>query len=99
MMNAPVGIFTSTPAGRFLSVNPALSGMLGYDSPVELLDSVKDIATQVYADPREREELLHQLETRSQVKDFECRLVQKDGTKIWASKNVWVVGDEKVRVR
>ena len=34
---APVGIYRSTPAGRFVSANAALAGMLGYNSPAELL--------------------------------------------------------------
>lgn len=31
--NSPLGIFRSTPEGRFIEVNPALAKMLGYDSP------------------------------------------------------------------
>jgi PAS domain-containing protein len=33
LMNAPVGVFTSTPDGSFLSVNPAMAELLGYASP------------------------------------------------------------------
>src|SRR5437762_4884754 len=34
---APLGIYRSTPAGRFLSANPALARMLGYASVDEVL--------------------------------------------------------------
>jgi PAS domain S-box-containing protein len=34
---APVGIFRSTPAGRFIEVNPALVHLLGYESAEDVL--------------------------------------------------------------
>ncbi|MFO7727524.1 MAG: PAS domain-containing protein, partial [Desulfonatronovibrio sp.] len=49
LMNAPIGIFTSTLDGRYISANSALARMYGYDSPEDLIKSVTDIATQVYA--------------------------------------------------
>ena len=52
---APIGIFTSTPEGRYTS---ALARMYGYDSAEELSESVKDIATQVYANPEDRKEFI-----------------------------------------
>src|SRR5439155_92581 len=50
--HATYGIYRSTPAGRFLSVNSALVRMLGYDSEDELL--ALDLGQQVYADPAAR---------------------------------------------
>ena len=38
--NAVIGIFQSTPAGRLLSVNPALARMHGYDSPEEMIAGI-----------------------------------------------------------
>ena len=35
--NAVEGIFQSTPGGRFLSVNPALARMCGYETPQEMI--------------------------------------------------------------
>ena len=35
--NATEGIFQTTPEGMYLSANPALARMYGYDSPGELL--------------------------------------------------------------
>ncbi|HVO43384.1 MAG TPA: PAS domain S-box protein [Aggregatilineales bacterium] len=48
--NASIGIFQSTPQGRFLKVNAALARMLGYDSPDALMESVTDIPRQIYPD-------------------------------------------------
>lgn len=46
---ATYGIFRSSPSGAFLSVNPALVSMLGYDTADALLQA--DLATQVCGDP------------------------------------------------
>ena len=35
--NSPEGIFQSTPEGRFISVNPAMAHIFGYDSPHEMI--------------------------------------------------------------
>src|SRR3989449_8278266 len=53
--HAPVGIYRSTPQGKFLSVNAAVVRMLGYDSAAEVLPL--DMARDVYADPAERQRL------------------------------------------
>lgn len=65
--NAPIGIFTSTPEGRFQSVTPAFARMYGYDSPEELVESTTDIATHIYADPDDRKEFVRVLEEQGEV--------------------------------
>jgi PAS domain S-box-containing protein len=52
--NAPVGIFRSTPAGQFLTLNASLATMLGYASPEDALRKVVDIGQQHYVDPAVR---------------------------------------------
>src|SRR5438309_4791170 len=54
--HAPIGIYRSTPQGRFLSANDALVRMLGYASVADVLRL--DMARDVYADPAERQRLL-----------------------------------------
>ena len=55
LMNTPMGIFRSTPKGRLLSVNPAMVRMFGYDSPQDMMESVTDIESELYADPADKE--------------------------------------------
>ncbi len=81
--NALEGIFQSSPEGRFLRVNPALAKIYGYDSPTEMIESITDIASQLYVDPEKRVEFRALLETNSSVKDFEYRCYCKDGGIIW----------------
>ncbi|WP_158269657.1 PAS domain-containing sensor histidine kinase [Desulfonatronum sp. SC1] len=92
--HAPIGIFTSTPEGRFLSVNPVLARMYGYETPGELLESIRDIAAQAYVDPAEREEFKRVLEKYGQVFNYESRRLHRDGTIIWVSVNARGVRDE-----
>jgi PAS domain S-box-containing protein len=57
---APFGIFRSTVEGKFISVNPTLAAMLGYDSAEELLQACNDssISDKLYLDPEERNSLV-----------------------------------------
>jgi len=96
--HAPIGIFTSTPEGRFISANPALARMYGYDSPEELIESITDIAMQVYVDPEDRKEFIRPLEEHGEVVNHECRFRRRDGTEYWVSRNARAVRDEDGRV-
>jgi PAS domain S-box-containing protein len=81
VQRAPLGIYRSTPAGRFLSANTALVRILGYDSPEDLL--ALDMATDVYADAEERRRLIEQDTYTDQVYDeLEATWKKKDGTRI-----------------
>ncbi len=96
--NAPIGIFTTTPDGRFLDANPALAHMLGYKTPVELMDSVSDIGTQVYADPEARSRATRILMEHGELLNFECRIARRDGSVFWASHCTRAVRDDEGRV-
>ncbi|HOV86801.1 MAG TPA: PAS domain S-box protein [Syntrophobacteraceae bacterium] len=97
--NAIEGIYQTTLDGRFLSVNPAFAGMLGYDSPEELIGAMTDIRTQLYANPNHRTRLLREIEARGAVRDFEVRFLRKDGKPAWVSLNVHGVRDETGTIR
>ena len=90
-----VGIFQSTPDGRFLSVNPAMALMWGYESPDELLSSIMDIERQVYVDANRRADLLKLIEEQGEVSNFEFRAYCKDGKVIWNSISVKAIYDEQ----
>ena len=52
--NSPLGIFRSTPEGRFIEVNPVMARMFGYSSPESMVREVTSIADQLFADPEKR---------------------------------------------
>lgn len=89
--NAIEGIFQTTPDGRFIVVNPALSRMLGYDSPDDLVLSRTDIQDQLYVQPEMRTAFMHSLELNDVVRGFECELYKKDGSRILVSFNARAV--------
>jgi PAS domain S-box-containing protein len=89
---APIGIYRSTPSGRYISVNKRFAEMYGYESAAELMESVKDIRTQVYVDPSERDAIMRTLE-HGDVKGVEARRRRKDGSVIWVDLSMRVVRD------
>ncbi len=75
--NATYGIYRSTPEGRFLSANPALVSMLGYDSEEELL--ALDMNRNVYAKAGARRRLIEQQVGVSRLARGEAEWRRKDG--------------------
>src|SRR5215213_3453442 len=91
--NAIEGIFQTTVDGRFLTANPAMARMLGYESPEELLGSVSNIRDQLYVEPGRRNEF-YQLALRDGfVSAFELKMYRKDKTLVWASANARAIYD------
>jgi PAS domain S-box-containing protein len=77
--HATYGIYRSSRTGQFLSVNPALARILGYDSETDLLHA--DLGKDIYADPAERSRLLALYEHASAVPRSVVEWRRKDGTR------------------
>ena len=76
--HAPVGIYRSTPDGKFLAVNSALVRLLGYGSADEVLQL--NMGRDVYADPAERQRLLDRdTYTDREYDEVEATWKRKDG--------------------
>jgi len=84
-------MFQTTPGGKFLSANPALARMLGYASPRDLIESVTDLARQVYVDPRQRLDGMRRVRKSGVLTTFEAQLRRKDGGTLWVSLNARVL--------
>ena len=54
--------------------------MAGYDSPEELIESIKDIETQLYVYPEDRKRFLEIMEVKGLVNGFEVEFYKKDGS-------------------
>ncbi|MCG2733981.1 PAS domain S-box protein [Pseudodesulfovibrio aespoeensis] len=85
--NSVEGLYQSTPQGRFVSVNPALVRLTGYDSPQEFMDAITDITTQFYYDPKDRDRLVQALIQHGEVRQFEILIRRKGGGTLWVSIN------------
>jgi PAS domain S-box-containing protein len=93
--NALVGIFQSTPEGRFIRVNPAVAKMYGYDSPDEMIVMITDVAKQHYVDPLKRNLFKNILDEQGHVEDFQIEVFRKDGSRILISISARTVYDDK----
>ena len=86
----PDGVYKSTHEGKFISVNPAMVAMLGYDSK-EDLESI-DIKTQLYFEENERIRLV----SNGKEDSFDVyKMRRKDGSEVWVEDNGWYTLDEK----
>ena len=90
---AAEGIFQSTPEGRYITVNPALAEMHGYDSPEEMVAGITSIERQVYVRPEDCREFRRCLNEKGQVKGFEIDMYRKDGTTCSVSVSARAVRD------
>ncbi|MGE5658911.1 MAG: EAL domain-containing protein [Actinomycetota bacterium] len=91
--NAIEGIFQITPKGHYLSANPALARIYGYESPEELMTKLHDLDRQLYVDPVRRSEFIRLVEEQGSVFEFESQVYRADGSKIWVSENARAVCD------
>jgi PAS domain S-box-containing protein len=80
VQTAVYGMYRASLEGRFLDVNPALIGMLGYDSALEVL--ALDPALDVFLDPGEYSRLLEVFRRSGRMDGFEARWKRKDGATI-----------------
>ena len=87
------GIFRTTTDGHYLLANVALARIYGYDSPVELMASIKDIGRSLYVDPARREEFVRMMQSSDTIIGFESQIYRKDGSTIWISENCRAVRD------
>jgi two-component system cell cycle sensor histidine kinase/response regulator CckA len=80
VQTAVYGIYRSSLEGQFLDVNPALIGMLGYSSALEVLslDPQKD----VFVDAAEYTRLVDEFRRNGRMDGFEVRWKRKDSVTI-----------------
>ena len=92
------GIFRTTPVGHYLLANIALARIYGYDSPVQLMASIKDIAGSLYVEHGRREEFVRLMQENDTLSGFESRIYRKDGSIIWIAENCRAVRDGQGRL-
>lgn len=96
--NSVVGIFQSAPDGRFLSINPALANMHGYDTPAGLLEAISLSGSKLLVDPSAMTTLAKAAEECGAVHGAELEILCKDGSKKWVRVNLRVIRDTSGKV-
>ena len=97
--NAIEGIFQTTPDGQYLSANPTLARIYGYQSVGEMTRGIRDIQHQLYVDPRRRQDFRDQIQATGVVRNFESQVFRADGGVIWISENARVIRDDNGAVK
>jgi PAS domain S-box-containing protein len=92
--NCLEGIFQTTLDGQYLSANPALARMYGYESVDELIADLTDITRQLYVRAGRRAEFIQLVREQGKVIDFESQIYRRDGSVIWIRENARLVRDE-----
>ncbi len=95
--NAIEGIYQSTPEGRFVTANPAMAEIYGYESARDLIESITDIETQLFVDPADRKELLRRMAEEGLASGYEVRHRRKGGEVIWVTLHTRAIRDEAGR--
>ncbi|MDB9311927.1 PAS domain S-box protein [Spirulina sp. CS-785/01] len=93
--NAVEGIFQTTPDGHYISANPALAKIYGYETPEEMIEGLTDIEHQLYVNPEQRQGFVQLMQEQDAVVGFESQIYQRDGTIIWIAENARAVRDER----
>src|SRR6201999_48253 len=88
------GIFQTTPEGKYISANPALARMYGYDSAEALIADLTDITRKLYVQPGRRAEFIQLVRENGKVIEFESQIYRRDRSVIWISESARVVRDE-----
>ncbi|MEG4916782.1 MULTISPECIES: PAS domain S-box protein [unclassified Microcoleus] len=92
--NALNGIFQTAIDGKYISANPALANIYGYDSPAELIAAQPNFHNQLYVKPNRREEFAALMNEYGILSNFESEISRKDGSIIWISENCRAACDE-----
>ncbi|MDJ0781811.1 MAG: PAS domain S-box protein [Desulfosarcinaceae bacterium] len=96
---AVLGIFQSSEDGRLLKANPAFAETFGYASPDELMQSVSNLAQDLYDDPDRFASSARQAIDEDRAVRVEERFRRRDGSSFLANLRKWAVrGDDQLPV-
>ncbi|MGH7616874.1 MAG: PAS domain S-box protein, partial [Gemmatimonadaceae bacterium] len=91
--NSPIGIYRATGTSRLLAVNASLVELLGYESSLELLQV--DMGRNVFVSVADRERLMHELETKGEVRSTDMEWARKDGTTVTVRVSARAYNDDR----
>ncbi|MBF0225209.1 MAG: response regulator [Desulfobacterales bacterium] len=97
--NAIEGVFQCNADGRFISANPSMVKILGFESQDELKSSVVDIRKEGFVFQQDRESFEALLHNHNKVSGFETQFFKKDGSIFWGSLSLRCVFVEKEELK
>ncbi|MCB2209089.1 MAG: PAS domain S-box protein [Bacteroidetes bacterium] len=84
--NSALGIFRSTSKGRYEEVNKAFAKILGFNSPKNIVNEVKDISA-LYKSPKDREKIINEFAEKGFVEDYVVLANHPHKEQVWISIN------------
>ena len=91
--NAIEGVFQMSLDRRFITANPAMAELLGYESSRQLVDEGLDVLDTCFVDPNMRRWVIDQLEHKGTLKGVEARYLSRQGDERWATISLHTVYD------
>ncbi|MBL7961310.1 PAS domain S-box protein [bacterium] len=91
-----VGVFESTPDGRFKTVNSKLSTMLGYETTEEVLQL--DLWKNLYYNDNDRAKFIKKYETTGEIENVEAVWKKKDGSPVTVNVSGRKIVDSNGRI-
>ncbi len=81
--NAVGGIFQANLDGHYITANPVLARIYGYESPEELIEA----SPSFYVDPQRQEQIVDLLVRHGEARAVESQARRRDGSIIWVAEN------------
>jgi PAS domain S-box-containing protein len=97
--DASVGLYRTSLEGKYVSVNPALARIFGYETPEEMIGCINNVGKQQYVRPEERKDFVDTVLKTDRVANYPIEVYRKDKKKIWISINAHVVRNPDKTVR
>ncbi len=97
--NATEGIFRISDQGRFITANDALSEILGYNSPDEVIQQISSVRKQFFPEETDYDVFTKKLFAKGFFTGFETKVMQKNKNVINVSLNVHVVRDKEEKLQ
>jgi two-component system, chemotaxis family, sensor kinase Cph1 len=95
--HAGIGIFQSTPDGQFINVNITMAHLFGYESPEEMIESVKKLENEISVFPKKHMEILDIIQNGRGTIRFDNKFPRKNGENWIAELNLRVVKDKNCK--
>lgn len=89
---SPIGIYESTPEGRYVSMNHVMARFLGFDTPEEAIGYYTDIGQELFLDPARRRDFMKEINEQGIVQEFEFAVKNSKGTNLWFLTSAELVG-------
>ncbi len=94
--NAITGIYQTTVEGRYVTANPMLARMFGYDSPEELIAASgreDTLRRRFYVEEGRRDEFIKLVNEKDVVTEFESEIYCREGRRMWIAEHALAIRD------